>query len=100
ISGGAGIGRLAESASENQIGSRKVMVPLSTKTEAMRLVDNYMKLVSSNNSKLKLSKPFVKRLIYIPCRSGSNGPVLPEMFGKLVPAVMQDPCMANTIVIE
>ena len=100
ISGGAGIGRLAESASENQIGSRKVMVPLSTKTEAMRLVDNYMRLVSSNNSKLKLSKPFVKRLIYIPCRSGSNGPVLPEMFGKLVPAVMQDPCMANTIVIE
>ena len=68
--------------------------------EAMRLVDNYMRLVSSNNSKLKLSKPFVKRLIYIPCRSGSNGPVLPEMFGKLVPAVMQDPCMANTIVIE
>ena len=73
ISGGAGIGRLADSAADNSPGSREVVVPLSTRTEAARLVESYLGQCSKTHSKLRLSKPSVKRLVYIPCARGADG---------------------------
>lgn len=97
ISGGAGIGRLADSASENSPGSREVVLPLSTKTEAARLVESYLDQCARSHSKLKLSKPSVKRLVYIPCGKGANGPVLPKEFGALTPAIMRKTNLENTL---
>lgn len=88
ISGGAGIGRLADSAAENATGSRTVVIPLSTRTEAARLVELYLTQCSKTHSKLKLSKPAVKRLVYVPCTSEGQGYRLPDAFRGLVPAVM------------
>lgn len=99
ISGGEGIGRLADSASENRPGTRAVVLPLSTKTEATRLVEEYLRQSCSTNSKLKLSKPYVKRLIYIPCRTGVNGISLPSAFDRLTPAILSDPALDSIIKI-
>lgn len=89
ISGGAGIGRLAESASENGPGSRTVVVPLSTMSEATRLVDMYLEQCSKTHSKLKLSKPEVKGLVYVPCTA--QGDIeLPGTFKGLEPAVVRE----------
>ena len=85
ISGGAGIGRLADSAAENSPGSRTVVVPLCTKAEATRLVELYLAQCSKTHSKLKLSKPEVKRLVYVPCNGGGS---LPSAFKGLEPAVL------------
>lgn len=89
ISGGAGIGRLADSTAENSPGSRTVVVPLSTRSEAERLVNMYLEQCSRTHSKLKLSRPEVKRLIYVPC-SASPGISLPEAFRGLEPAAVYD----------
>ena len=89
ISGGAGIGRLADSASENSPGSRHVVVPLSTRTEATRLVECYLDQCARTHSKLKLSKPMVKGLIYVPCSKGPQGVSLPKEFGGLEPRILR-----------
>lgn len=99
ISGGAGIGRLTDSAAENRPGSRTIVLPLSTKTEATKLVEDYLRRSCSSSSKLRLSKPYVKRLVYIPCRKGTDGPILPNEFDRLTPAIMRDPAMANIVKI-
>ena len=88
ISGGAGIGVLTDSTAENSPGTRKIVVPLSTKTEATKLVEEYLKQCSTTHSKLKLSKPYVKRLIYIPCDSKGGKVVLPKEFSRLTPEVV------------
>jgi hypothetical protein len=88
ISGGAGIGVLTNSAAENSPGTRKIVVPLSTKTEATKLIEEYLKQCSTTHSKLKLSKPLVKRLIYIPCDVKGNKVVLPKEFSRLTPEVV------------
>ena len=85
ISGGEGIGVLADSAADNSPGTKKIVVPLSTKTEATKLVEDYLKQCSTTHSKLKLSKPLVKRLIYIPCDVQGNKVVLPKEFSRLTP---------------
>ncbi|MDO5853200.1 MAG: hypothetical protein Q4Q62_03935 [Thermoplasmata archaeon] len=87
ISGGAGIGRLADSASPASPGSRTTVLPLSTRTEAARLVEMYLTQCSRTHSKLKLSRPSVKGLIYVPCQSGPRLG-LPEAFSGLRPAVL------------
>lgn len=97
ISGGAGIGRLADSAAENSPGTRGVFIPLCTRTEATRLVEEYLSQCASSHSKLRLSKPFVKRLVYIPCNMTGNVPDLRETLGNLTPGVLSDPAMQNTI---
>lgn len=99
ISGGAGIGRLTDSATDNRPGTRSIVLPLSTKTEATRLVEEYLRQSCSSNSKLKLSKPYVKRLIYIPCRMGMDGISLPRAFDRLTPAVLSDPALNSIIKI-
>lgn len=89
ISGGAGIGRLADSASESAPGSRTVVVPVSTRSEATRLVELYLDQCSRTHSKLKLSRPEVKRLVYVPCEA-HGGVELPKAFGGLEPAVVRE----------
>lgn len=88
ISGGAGIGRLANSAGQNPAGSRTVVLPLCTRTEATRLVEMYLTQCSGSHSKLKLSKPTVKGLIYVPCETASGRISLPAAFGGLEPAIL------------
>ena len=99
ISGGAGIGRLIDSAADNRPGTRSIVLPLSTKTEATKLVEEYLRQSCSSNSKLKLSKPYVKRLIYVPCRMGVDGITLPSAFDRLTPAVLSDPALNSIIKI-
>ena len=99
ISGGAGIGRLTDSASPLSPGSRSVVVPLSTRAEAAKLIDNYMKYASSQNSKLKLSKPEVRRIVYIPCTMDGHVPKLPKEFDGLYPWVLKDESMSKIIKI-
>ncbi len=88
ISGGAGIGKLADAASMNTPGTREIVIPLSTKTEACRLVECYLTECAKTHSKLKLSSPTVKRLIYVPCDKAVNGVTLPREFSGLVPGIL------------
>ena len=53
-----------KSAAPNSIGTRKVVVPLSTRREAELIAENYVANVQ--NPQLKLSNPEVVRLIYVP----------------------------------
>lgn len=99
ISGGAGIGRLADSAAENSPGSRTVILPLCTKMEAARLVEMYLDQCSRTHSKLKLSKPCVKRLVYVPCTLSGGRIVLPDSFRRMEPAVVNDIGMDRLIKI-
>ncbi len=89
ISGGAGIGRLSDAASANSPGSRDVVLPLSTRTEAARLVERYLGQCAQTHSKLKLSCPSVKRLVYIPVGKTMGGMGLPKEFAGLTPGVME-----------
>ena len=84
ISGGEGIGRLSNAIGNNSPGSRKIIIPLSTKREAEKVVTEYISSCMSKDSKLKLSKPYVKSLIYIPCDIDGRIKV-PDDFGKLIP---------------
>lgn len=84
ISGGEGIGKLSNSAAQNSPGTRKIVVPLSTEKEARKLVSEYLAVCTSQDSKLKLSNPYVKSLIYIPCDIKGSVQV-PSGFGNLVP---------------
>jgi hypothetical protein len=86
ISGGEGITALSGTIADNSIGGRSVAIPLSTKREAEKLMDLYLAQRTSSDNKLKLSKPRVKGLVFIPCRFQGDSVSLPEQFGKLVPA--------------
>lgn len=48
----------------------------------------YLTQCAQSHSKLKLSKPSVKRLIYVPC-SMSGGVSLPDAFRGLEPACVR-----------
>jgi len=85
ISNSQGIGKIAQSAAPNSIGGRKVIVPLSTKREAERLVEQYVQNVAAREAKLKLSNPEVKGLIYIPCNRTGDSYSVPADFGSLTP---------------
>lgn len=89
ISGSAGIGRLADSAFEGSPGSRTVFIPLCTRTEASRLVEMYLTQCSQTHSKLKLSKPSVKGLVYVPCDTAGGSFTLPDAFGGLEPLILR-----------
>ncbi len=85
ISDGEGIGKISNNAAQNSPGTRKIVVPLSTEKEARKLVSEYLAVCTSQDSKLKLSSPYVKSLIYIPCEVRGNSVQVPSGFGKLVP---------------
>lgn len=97
ISGGEGISKISLFA-ENTPGGRKVVVPLSTKREAEKLVSDYLKQRTSSDSQLKLSKPYVKGLIYIPCEVDSNLKV-PAGFGSLVPKRIKRTNVSDLIIV-
>lgn len=85
ISNSQGIGQIAKSAAPNNVGGRKLIVPLSTKREAERLVEQYVQGVAAREAKLKLSNPEVVGLIYIPCDRTGDSYSVPAGFGSLVP---------------
>lgn len=84
ISQGQGIGRIQDSVAEGSPGGRKVIVPLSTKREAENLVSGYLRQRTAADNKLRLSRPEVQRIIYIPVDL-NGGLRLPSDFGDLVP---------------
>lgn len=83
ISGGEGITTMSQFA-QNSPGARKVVLPLSTRQEAEKVVAEYLLQRTNSDSQLKLSKPTVKGLIFIPCEMDSVLRV-PAGFGALVP---------------
>ncbi|MCL2295816.1 MAG: hypothetical protein FWC29_01880 [Methanomassiliicoccaceae archaeon] len=99
ISGGEGIGRLSDAAAQNSPGARKIVVPLSTEKEAKKLVSEYLAVCTSQDSKLKLSNPYVKSLIYIPCDIRGGRVEVPSGFGKLVPQRVNKMELSQMIVI-
>jgi len=99
ISGGEGIGKLAGTAAQNSPGTRKIVVPLSTEKEAKKLVSDYLAACTSQDSKLKLSNPVVKSLIYIPCDIRNGHVEVPSGFGKLVPERVRRMDLSQMVII-
>jgi len=85
ISSGEGLGNLAQSISKGSSGGRKIILPLSTSKEASKLASEYIAQRTAADTKLKLSKPRVRDVVYIPCDVEGNV-TLPKEFGALVPA--------------
>ena len=75
------------------------MIPLSTKTEAARLVECYLDQSAQTHNQLKLSKPSVKRLIYVPCGKAVGGITLPKEFDRLAPAILRNTDLEKTLKI-
>ena len=75
---------MLNSVAENNIGTRKTIVPVSTKNEAEAFVLQYLKQCTADTSKLKLIKPTVGKLIYIPCEITDTGILFPSL-GKMSP---------------
>jgi len=90
ISKGEGLERIAQTVSAGTAGSRNVILPLSTKREASKLASEYLAQRTARDSQLKLSKPRVHDLVYIPCDLDSGGIRLPSEFGALVPAKVKN----------
>ena len=99
ISGGEGIGRLTSNVAQNSPGTRKIVVPLSTEKEAKKLVSDYLAACTSQDSKLKLSNPVVKSLIYIPCDIRGGHVEVPGGFGKLVPERVRRMDLSQMVII-
>ena len=57
---------------------------MSTKTEAEKLCGEYLNRLSARVKKFKLSKPEVKRLIYIPC-TVTGGRIASETLANMTP---------------
>ncbi len=98
ISSGEGVVSIVNTARAGSPGARKIIVPLSTKREAEHLTENYLVQRMQSNSKLKLSKPYVKDLIYVPCKI-SGYTVVVSGFGKLLPERMKRTNINQLIVI-
>ena len=75
---------MVQSVAENSIGNRKAVVPLSTKNEAEAFVLRYLKQCTADDNKLKLIKPTVDKLIYVPCEITDSGISFPTL-GKMSP---------------
>ena len=99
ISGGEGIGRMSQAVAMNSPGSRKIVVPLSTEKEARKLVSEYLAAWASQDSKLRLSNPTVKSLIYIPCDIRGGRVEVPSGFGKLVPERVRRMELSQMVII-
>jgi len=84
ISESGEIGTLTKSVADNSVGSRKVVVPVSTKNEAEAFVLKYLKQCTADDTKLKLIKPTVDKLIYVPCEITDAGISIP-LLGKVAP---------------
>lgn len=98
ISDGEGISKMSQF-SMNSTNGRKIVVPLSTKRETERLVSDYLKQRTNSDSQLKLSKPYVKNLIYIPCEIDGDRVKVPVGFGSLVPERIKRTAASSLIII-
>ena len=72
ISNGSGLKAVTDSVSDQTAVGREIVMPMSTMKEAEKLCGEYLGKVASSDKKFKLSKPEVKRLIYIPCKTGGG----------------------------
>jgi hypothetical protein len=86
ISKGEGLEKIAGSIGPGSAAGRNVVLPLSTRKEAAKLAGEYLMQRTQANSQLKLSKPRVRDLVYIPCDISDDILKLPAEFGALVPA--------------
>jgi hypothetical protein len=84
MSESGGIKTMVQSVAENSVGTRKVVVPVSTKNEAEAFVLRYLRQCTSDDKKLKLIKPTVDKLIYVPCEITDSGVSFPTL-GKVSP---------------
>ena len=84
ISQSGEIGNLVKSVAENSVGTRKVIAPVSTKSEAEAFVLKYLKQCLADDNKLKLIKPTVDKLIYVPCEIADSGVTVPVL-GSVAP---------------
>jgi len=75
---------LVKSAAENSVGSRRVIAPVSTKSEAEAFILKYLKQCTADDNKLKLIKPTIDKLIYVPCEIADSGVSVPVL-GKVSP---------------
>ncbi|MCL1905036.1 MAG: hypothetical protein FWG19_02805, partial [Methanomassiliicoccaceae archaeon] len=78
------LGNIVRTAGQNSVGTRKAAIPVSTKNEAEAFILRYLKQCTSDDSKLKLIKPTVDKLIYVPCEITDSGISLPSL-GKMSP---------------
>jgi hypothetical protein len=92
------IGTVVNSAAENSVGTRKVVVPVSTKSEAESFVLRYLKQCTADDNKLKLIKPTVDKLIYVPCEITASGISLPSL-GNMSPKSAGRLDLINTLTI-
>lgn len=99
ISSSAGIGAIADSVAMNSPGSREIVLPTSTKSDAVKLVNEYLKQVSSSHSKLKLSNPNVKKLFYLPCNRFGDTIKVPASMDALKPECVQAIGTADLIIL-
>ena len=84
ISNGSGLKTLTDSVSDQTASGRSIYLPMSTKKEAEKLCGEYLGSIAAKNKKFKLSKPEVKRLVYIPC-DVQGGKVTCEALANMVP---------------
>jgi len=84
ISESGEIGTVIRSAADGSASGRKAIVPVSTKKEAESFVLAYLRQQTTDSSKLKLIKPTVDKLIYIPCEITDASVSLPSL-GKMAP---------------
>jgi hypothetical protein len=84
ISDSGEIKTMVQSVAQNSVGNRRTVVPVSTKSEAESFVVRYLKQCTNDDSKLKLIKPTVDKLIYVPCEISESGISIPSL-GKMAP---------------
>ena len=87
VSKSGDIGKVVSSVSDNAVGTRKTVAPVSTKNEAETFVLKYLKQCTADDSKLKLIKPTIDRLIYVPCEITDSGVSIPAL-GSISPKVI------------
>ena len=84
ISESGEIGNMVKTIAQNSVGSRNVIAPVSTKSEAEAFILRYLKQCTADVNKLKLIKPTVDKLIYVPCEITDSGVSIPSL-GKMAP---------------
>ena len=89
LSNGSGLRAIADSVSDQSAGGREIAMPMSTKKEAEKLCGEYLAKVSAKDKKFKLSKPEVRKLIYIPCTVSGNR-ITCEPLDTMVPERMKN----------
>ena len=90
------IGNIIRSASVNSIGSRDVVVPVSTKSEAEAFVTKYFRQCSN----LKQINPKVENLIYVPCELSGSGGISFPMLGKFAPRSIGNTAQVRNLLIQ